>query len=99
MARCRLVTIVGPGGIGKTLLASEYALLHAGRFEDDPVFVHVAGVADAASIARAVMHALQLSERPGEPPENLVREYLQSKTDLLIFDEAESAAGAIAPLI
>jgi predicted ATPase/DNA-binding SARP family transcriptional activator len=58
LADHRLVTLIGPGGAGKTRLAVEAA----GQFPDDAVFVELAGLADGAEVPQAVLGALGLRE-------------------------------------
>ena len=61
----RLVTVTGPGGVGKTRLASEVARQVAGRFADGAWLAELAPVRDPARVASAVGVALGVREQPG----------------------------------
>ena len=70
----RLVTVIGPGGSGKTRLAGEVAEQAAGRFADGVWLAQLAPVADPALVAAAVAAALRIRDQPGVPAaEALVR--------------------------
>src|SRR5205085_654315 len=58
----RLVTLTGPGGIGKTRLALEAARRHGEKFADGSVFASLAAIEDPALVERAIAQALLLSE-------------------------------------
>ena len=63
----RLVTVTGPGGVGKTRLAAEVARRVADRFADGVWLVELAAVTDPARVPSAVAAALGIRERPGVP--------------------------------
>jgi predicted ATPase len=63
----RLVTVTGPGGMGKTRLAGEVARQVAGRFADGVWLVELAAVQDPALVPAAVAAALGVPELPGGP--------------------------------
>jgi hypothetical protein len=65
LARNRLVTVAGPGGVGKTRLAAEVARRVADRFADGVWLVELAGVRDAALVGAAVAEALRIPLAPG----------------------------------
>jgi predicted ATPase len=67
LGKCRLVTVTGPGGVGKTRLAGEVARRVAGRFADGVWLVELAAVTDPAQVPSAVAAALGIRERPGAP--------------------------------
>ena len=62
---CRLVTVTGPGGVGKTRLAGEVARRVAGRFADGVWLVELAAVQDPALVPAAVAVALGVRQPPG----------------------------------
>ena len=64
---CRLVTVTGPGGVGKTRLAGQVARLVAGRFADGAWLAELAPVRDPAQVAAVVAAALGIPEQPGVP--------------------------------
>ena len=61
----RLVTVTGPGGVGKTRLAGEVARPVAGRFADGAWLVELAAVPDPALVQAAVATALGIAQAPG----------------------------------
>ena len=63
----RLVTVTGPGGMGKTRLASEVARQVAGRFADGVWLVELAAVREPSMVPDAVAAALGVRELPGGP--------------------------------
>ncbi len=63
----RLVTVTGPGGMGKTRLADEVARQVAGRFADGVWLVELAAVQEPALVPAAVAAALGVPELPGGP--------------------------------
>src|SRR4029077_16584215 len=67
LAEHRLVTVTGPGGVGKTRLAGEVARAVAGRFADGAWLAQLAPVSDAAQVARGVAAALCVRAQPGAP--------------------------------
>src|SRR5690606_28965382 len=89
--RDRLVTVVGPGGVGKTRLVAE--LLAAGV--DRRAFtVELAAVAPG-EVASAVAAAMGVT---GDDPEDAVAEYLSVEGALVVLDNCEHVLGAVRPL-
>lgn len=93
---CRLLTLVGPGGIGKTRLAIHAAGSQAGAFAGGASFVPLAAVGSANLAAQACAAALGLSLREdavGDEPGRSVRtqllDYLAGRELLLVFDNFE----------
>jgi predicted ATPase/class 3 adenylate cyclase len=89
LERPGLVTLIGPGGVGKTSLA-----LHAGyrlidRFPDGVWFVDLASVHDAAGVAVSVARAMGVARRPDQALEDTLRDVLAVRQALLILDNAE----------
>jgi len=99
----RLVTLLGPGGIGKTRLALDVARLAADAFQGAVWFVPLASV---SSPEGAVVAALDALREPGEEPESSQRPPLERlverlnafPTALLLFDNAEHLPGVAHPL-
>ncbi len=94
----RLVTLAGPGGVGKTRLAIEVARRLAGTFAHDICLVELAGVADGRAVDDAIAAALRLSTS-GRSSTDTIVEYLRDKTMLLILDNCEHLAKACARLV
>ena len=88
-AQCRLLTIVGPGGIGKTRLAVEAAHHSEELFPDGVWFVPLVSLNSPILIVPAIAGALDFKfQDPTNPQAQLLR-YLRSKRALLILDNAE----------
>lgn len=86
---CRLLTLTGVGGIGKTRLAIEAGRQLESRFSDGVYFISLAGVGMAESIVPAVADALGVAfSGPAEPLVQVVT-FLQNKNVLLVIDNVE----------
>jgi predicted ATPase/DNA-binding SARP family transcriptional activator len=92
---CRLLTLLGPGGIGKTRLAIEAAGRQAGRFPDGVCFVPLAPVAAPDLILSAVADALGLDLFRREALRAQLLDFLRPRALLLVADNLEHlTAGA-----
>lgn len=85
---CRLLTLVGPGGIGKTRLAIEAAARTAASFADGVVFADLQPAPNADWLAPAIAAALKLPLAGQEPPVAQLCRYLADK-ELLLLDNFE----------
>ena len=96
VARQRLVTVVGPGGCGKTRLAAEFA---AGW--DAPVhgFVELAPLGPHADVSSAVLGACGLREDPARTATEVLRDRLGRAEGLLVVDNCEHLRDAVAALV
>jgi len=94
----RLVTLVGPGGVGKTRLAVEAASDNAGLFAGGGVFVDLVPVSPEF-VLHAVAAGLGVVERPQDPLEQIVHERLRVGRMLLVLDNSEHVLGAVADLV
>jgi hypothetical protein len=86
---CRLLTLAGPGGIGKTRLAIAAAERHAGDFADGAFFVPFLGVESGADLAGVVADALHPSFHGTQDPIRQLLERLRRQQVLLVMDNVE----------
>lgn len=86
---CRLITITGPGGTGKTRLALQAALGHATVFADGVAFVPVTAVTDPTLLPSAIAQGLGFTFTGAAPHQAQLQQYLANKTLLLLLDNAE----------
>lgn len=87
--QCRLVTLVGPGGIGKTRLALHAASDQRERFVDGAAFISLASVGSVGLIVPAVAEALNLSFHSSTDPKVQLLDSLREKRMLLMLDNFE----------
>jgi predicted ATPase len=92
-----LVTLSGPGGVGKTRLAIQVAADLASHFDDGVAFVSLASLKDPDLVELTVAHALHLSETTGPSIGDRLLAYLRPRHLLLLLDNAEQLLSA-APL-
>lgn len=93
----RLLTITGPGGIGKTRLALQAAADILGdRYSDGAWFVDLAALRDPDSIAGTVASVLNVRELPNEAIEQTLLAHLNDRQILLILDNAEHLLTGVA---
>jgi predicted ATPase/DNA-binding CsgD family transcriptional regulator len=94
----RLVTVTGPGGMGKTRLTGEVARRVAGRFADGVWLAELALVQDPAQVAMAVAAAVGVREQPGVPAAEALARALAQQQLLLVVDNCEHVADEAARL-
>ena len=96
-----LVTLTGPGGTGKTRLASHVAAELLDGFIDGVFFVGLAALTDARLVLPTVARTLGVAEIPGRTAPEQIARHLRGRRYLLVIDNAEhvlAAAPAIAEL-
>jgi predicted ATPase len=90
----RLITLVGPGGTGKSRLAVRAAAQRLGHFPDGVFFVPLAAVSDARDVASTVAGILGIVEHSERPAIDLLVEHLAGRSMLLVLDNFEQVTGA-----
>jgi predicted ATPase/DNA-binding SARP family transcriptional activator len=95
----RLVTLVGPGGVGKTRLSLRVAAQRLDRHPDGVWLIELAGGTAAEHVAAAVASALGLRDEPGRPPTQVVVDQLHTRRLLIVLDNCEHLAEACAELV
>lgn len=88
-ASVRLVTILGPGGMGKTRLATALARVRRPDFAGGVFFVPLAQVADPAGIHLALLSALGIESSGRDDPAGQVLDFLRPRRALLVLDNVE----------
>ncbi len=90
----RLVTLTGPGGVGKTRLAMELGSELRNTFADGVRFADLSAVTDPALVAASLAQSLGLRTVPNRPPIDDVVTYLRNRSLLLVVDNMEHLADA-----
>jgi predicted ATPase/DNA-binding SARP family transcriptional activator len=101
-ADVRLVTLTGPGGIGKTRLGLQAAAELGGDFPDGVFFIPLASVADPDRVISTIAHTLGLRETGDRPIASVLAAVLRHKRLLLLLDNLEhlmAAASQLATLL
>ena len=98
LAGTRLLTITGPGGMGKTRLAIELAAGLLDQFQDGCWLVSLAPLADGTLVVSTVAQALGIREEAGRPIADTLIDYLRSRSVLLVLDNCEHLLEACASL-
>src|SRR3954451_11202827 len=99
LQRAKVVTLVGPGGAGKTRLALEIAARQIGTRADGVWLAELAAVLDARNVARAIAAAVGVREQPSEAPIATVTEALRARDLLLVVDNCEHVVEAAAEAV
>jgi predicted ATPase/DNA-binding XRE family transcriptional regulator len=91
----RLLTLTGPGGVGKTRLALEVARRSGGEFEDGTVMVQLAPVREAGLIPPALAEALGIKDVTDQPLQETLKRHLRDARMLLLLDNFEHLLEAV----
>jgi len=94
----RLVTLTGPGGIGKTRLALETTIRLSHHYPDGIWFIDLASISDPNLVLSAVTSTLGVPESRDAHPIRALTRHLGKKQTLLILDNCEQVIGAAAEL-
>lgn len=94
----RLMTLIGPGGTGKSRLSLQLAADILDGFSDGVWLVELAPLSDPVLLPQTVASAWDVREQPGRPLMATLSDYLRPKTLLLILDNCEHLVDACAQL-
>src|SRR5205085_2932507 len=90
----RLVTVLAPGGTGKTRLALEVAAQESRAFRDGVFFVPLATLSNSDSIPQAIAESIAVSFSSDTSMEKQLLDYLRAKQQLLLLDNFEHLTDA-----
>jgi predicted ATPase/class 3 adenylate cyclase len=90
-----LVTLIGPGGVGKTRLAIEVATRAAESFREQVHFVDLVPVSSDAALVEMVAEAIGARRQPGMDLVDSIADYLTGRRTLLILDNCEHLIEAV----
>ncbi len=94
LGRERMVTLIGPGGTGKTRLAIEVARNSSDRYSDGTWFVALDALRDPALVLPSIATTLGVQEQPGRPIAAVLADHLATRRMLLILDNLEQVIDA-----
>ncbi|WP_233531954.1 LuxR C-terminal-related transcriptional regulator [Antrihabitans sp. YC2-6] len=99
MGESRLVTLTGPGGVGKTRLAYELAERARRAFRDGTWIVELASVEDESSLTSAVVSTLAVPDQSNRAPIRKLTDYLRERQLLIVLDNCEHMLAPVAALV
>ena len=94
-----LVTVTGPGGVGKTRLAMRTAAVYVDRVDDGVTVVELAPLRDPGGVAQVIANSLDIQQRQYRTIESTIEEHLVEASRLLVLDNCEHLVDAVAPLV
>ncbi len=94
-----LVTLIGPGGVGKTALAQQAARAAIHRFPDGAWFCDLSAIRDDSAVPEAVARVLGIDRRSGQTIVETLRDAIAPRHTLLILDNCEHLIRACADLV
>jgi predicted ATPase len=95
----RLVTLVGPGGVGKSRLAVEVASSLLDKFPGGTYWAELGQVSDPGSVRSTLLRSLEAAEQPGVPLADQLLAALPGERALLVIDNCEHVLDAAAAMI
>jgi len=98
LERCRLVTLCGAGGVGKTRLAIAVADRISSKYLDGAYFIDLAPIRDSQTILATLATSLQVKEVAGKTQLESVSDHLAERDLLLVLDNCEHLTDEVARL-
>jgi len=95
----RLVTVTGPGGVGKSRLVIDAAWASVDRFADGVWLVELASLADPALVPSAITTALRIEVAPATEPLTALKQQLGDRRALIVLDNCEHVVDAVANVL
>lgn len=99
LRRSRLVTLTGPGGIGKTRLALEVAAEAVSEFSDGVWLAALESLTENSQIERQIASVMGVMDTSGQPLRETLTRYLRSRRLLLVLDNCEHLLDASAQFV
>lgn len=94
-----VVTLLGPGGVGKTRLSIEAGALLSETNDKTVVFCDLANVAEAEDVAATIADAIGARQQPGMDLIDSIKDYVLDREFLLILDNCEQVARVVGELV
>jgi non-specific serine/threonine protein kinase len=98
LLHARLITVTGPGGVGKTSVALQATSQASEHYPDGAWIVQLSGLSDPELLPNTVASALGLAEQDARSPLDAVLDHLSDRRMLLVFDTCEHLIDACASL-
>ena len=99
LGRARLLTLTGPGGVGKSTLGTEVARRLSSSFRDGVRLVELAPLADPAAVVAAVAQSVRAERRFERSLTDAIVEVLGQQELLLVMDNCEHVTGGVGALV
>ena len=96
---CRVVTLTGVGGVGKTRLALQVAAEVLPQYRDGAWLVELGGVSDGVAAEEAIASALGVQQQSGQALRESLLSFLRNKQLLLVLDNCEHLLELVAALV
>jgi predicted ATPase/class 3 adenylate cyclase len=98
LANCRLLTLLGMGGLGKSRLSVQVAAQVLDSYPDGVWFVELASLSDPQLVPQAVASVLGVKEEPGGTMADALARFVRDRQLLIVFDNCEHLVKACAEL-
>jgi predicted ATPase len=95
----RLVTLIGPGGVGKTRLAIEVAAMLSDAFADGVWWVSLAALGDSTLVVQSLIDSFALGRQKTGPALDVLADHLDRRRALLVLDNCEHVIDACANMV